>query len=260
LTEILKIDQFPRSEAYDLEWVLENQMGPNVLWLTEALTQVMELKAGMRVLDLGCGRAISSIFLAKEFDLEVWATDLWVEANENWKRVCAADMERQVYPIHAEAHALPFAEGFFDAIVSMDAYHYFGTGDLYLGYLIRFLKRNGRIGIVVPGLHQELGIAIPEHLQPYWEWEFYSFHGPEWWHRHWEKTGQVTVELADMIPEGWEHWMKWMKILFLKEGKDYAKREAEMLQKDSGRNLGFTRLVARKELAEKEHSRDDDKQ
>ena len=248
LTEFLAVDQFPRSASYDLEWVLENQMGPNVLWLTESLTQVMGLEPGMRVLDLGCGRAISSIFLAKEFDLQVWATDLWIEASENWRRVCAAGLEGQVYPIHAEAHTLPFAEAFFDAIVSMDAYHYFGTDDLYLGYLIRFLKPDGQIGMVVPGLRQELDAGVPEHLQPYWEWEFSSFHGPEWWRRHWEKTGQVTVELADMIPEGWEHWMKWMQVLFRRNGQDYARREAEMLQIDAGRYLGFSRLVAHREL------------
>lgn len=246
LSEILPIDQFPRSATYDLEWVLENQMGPNVLWLTESLSQVMGLKPGMRVLDLGCGRAISSIFLAKEFDLQVWATDLWIEANENWKRVCAAGVENQVYPIHAEAHTLPFAGEFFDAIVSMDAYHYFGTDDLYLGYLIQFLKPNGQIGMVVPGLDHELGTSVPVHLQPNWEWEFCSFHSPEWWRKHWEKTGQVTVELADMIPEGWEHWMKWMNVIFRRECQDYARREAEMLQIDAGRNLGFTRLVARR--------------
>ena len=244
LTELSK--QFPRSAAYDLEWVLENQMGPNVLWLTESLTQVMEFKPGMRALDLGCGRAISSIFLAKEFDLQVWATDLWIKASDNWNRVCAAGMDRQVFPIHAEAHDLPFAEEFFDAILSMDAYHYFGTDDLYLGYLIRYLKPGGQIGIVVPGLRRELDTAVPEHLEPYWNWEFYSLHSPEWWRRHWEKSGQVKVELADMIPEGWEHWLKWMEVISDQEGQEDARQEAEMLQIDAGRNLGFTRLVARR--------------
>ena len=250
LTEMLTIDQFPRSATYDLEWMLENQMGPNVLWLTESLAQVIELEPGMRVLDMGCGRAISSIFMAKEFGLQVWATDLWIEASENWKRVRAADMERQVFPIHAEAHTLPFAAEFFDAIVSMDAYHYFGTDDLYLGYLLRFLKPKGQIGIVVPGLRHEFDAGVPAHLQPYWEWEFCSFHSPTWWRRHWEKTGQVTVDLADMIPEGWEHWVKWARVLFERNRQDYARREAEMLQVDAGRNLGFTRLVAHREPAE----------
>jgi cyclopropane fatty-acyl-phospholipid synthase-like methyltransferase len=132
----------------------------------------------MRVLDIGCGRAISCIFLAKQFDLQVWATDLWVGANENWERACAAGMQRQVYPIRAEAHALPFAETFFDAILSIDAYHHFGTDDLYLGYLIRFLKPGAQIGLVVPGLDHEFQAGLPAHLQPYWEWEFHSFHSP----------------------------------------------------------------------------------
>ena len=60
-------DLFPRSKHYDPAWVLRNHMGPNVLWLTESLTQVMEIAPGSRVLDLGCGRALSSIFLAREF-------------------------------------------------------------------------------------------------------------------------------------------------------------------------------------------------
>jgi cyclopropane fatty-acyl-phospholipid synthase-like methyltransferase len=36
----------------------------------------MDLKPSMRVLDLGCGRAMSSIFLHREFDVQVWAVDL----------------------------------------------------------------------------------------------------------------------------------------------------------------------------------------
>ena len=33
------------------------------------------IRPGMRVLDLGCGTAISSIFLAKEFGLQAWAAE-----------------------------------------------------------------------------------------------------------------------------------------------------------------------------------------
>ena len=60
-------DRFPRSSAYHPDWVITSAMGSNTLWLTEWLTSAMELKAGMRVLDLGCGRALSSIFLSREF-------------------------------------------------------------------------------------------------------------------------------------------------------------------------------------------------
>jgi cyclopropane fatty-acyl-phospholipid synthase-like methyltransferase len=73
--------------------MLENLMGPNAVWLAEALAGVMDLRPGMRVLDMGCGRAISSIFLAKEFGVQVWATDLWIKPSENWARIRAAGLE-----------------------------------------------------------------------------------------------------------------------------------------------------------------------
>jgi cyclopropane fatty-acyl-phospholipid synthase-like methyltransferase len=239
--------QFPRSAVYDLKWVMENLMGPNALWLTEALTQVITLKPGMRVLDLGCGKAVSSIFLAKEFDVQVWATDLWIDASENSQRIHAAGLEDQVFPIHAEAHALPFADGFFDAVVSMDAYHYFGTDDLYLGrYLTRLMKPGSQAGIVVPGLKQESsGSVVPDHLKPYWEWDFCSFHSPGWWQQHWEKTGKVAVERADWVPDGWQHWLLWHNLCQSAQ-VHYDAKEAEMVSVDAGQNLGFTRLVAHK--------------
>src|SRR5438067_1112531 len=114
--------RFPRSQQYSPEWISENGFGGNSLWLAEWLCQQIELKPGMRVLDLGCGRAKSSIFLAREFGVEVWAADLWVAASENWQRVCAAGLQDRVFPLHADAHSLPFAAEFFDAILAVDCF------------------------------------------------------------------------------------------------------------------------------------------
>jgi SAM-dependent methyltransferase len=245
LAQELTVDAFPRSASYDPEWTLENLMGPNVLWLTEALCQVVALEPGMRVLDMGCGRAIGSIFLAKEFGVQVWATDLWIGASDNWQRVCAAGLQDRVFPIHAEAHSLPFAEGFFDALVSLDAYHYFGTDDLYLGQYARLAKPGGQIGIVVPGVQHEFSDGLPQHLAPYWKWDFCSFHSPDWWRDHWTKTGLVEAVTADTVPNGWTYWLRWLEVAAA-QGFPSDEREAEMLRLDAGRNLGFTRLVARK--------------
>jgi cyclopropane fatty-acyl-phospholipid synthase-like methyltransferase len=41
--------------------------GANPLWLTEWLAEAMPLQTGVRVLDLGCGRGASSVFLNREF-------------------------------------------------------------------------------------------------------------------------------------------------------------------------------------------------
>lgn len=61
-------ERFPRSSTYHPEWILAGVSGGgNSLWLTEWPAEAMQLGAGMRVLDLGCGRGASSIFLHREF-------------------------------------------------------------------------------------------------------------------------------------------------------------------------------------------------
>ena len=48
--------RFPRSSQYHPEWITAGVSGgANALWLTEWLSEVIELRPGMRVLDLGCG-------------------------------------------------------------------------------------------------------------------------------------------------------------------------------------------------------------
>jgi len=70
-------DRYPRAAKYDPAWMYEYKMGCQCLWLAESLSRAMALGPGMRVLDLGCGKALSSIFLAKEFGATVYATDWW---------------------------------------------------------------------------------------------------------------------------------------------------------------------------------------
>ncbi len=241
--------RYPRASKYDADWVFANQMGPNALWLMESLIGVMHLEPGMRVLDLGCGRAMTSIFLAKELGLRVWATDLWIDASANFGRIREAGVEDLVTPIHAEAHQLPFAGDFFDAIVSVDAYQYFGTADLYLGYVTSFLRNGGQIGVVVPAVLEEVGADIPPHLEPYWESEFCCFHSPDWWRTHWAKTGKVRVDSAAAIEDGWKDWLRFDETTGpLLDGwrKDSAARGVAMHKADQGKLLGFTRIVATK--------------
>jgi len=245
LRSVLRWPEFPRAAAYDPEWMLANLMGPNAVWLTEALTGALDLKPGMRVLDMGCGKALSSVFLAREFGVQVWATDLWIGATDNLARIREAGLDGQIFPIHAEAHALPFAHGFFDAAISVDAYHYFGTADLYFSSYAPFVKPGGQIGIVVPGLREELSAGVPAHLVPYWAPDFWSFHSPAWWRAHWEWTGLATVTTADLVPRGWEHWLRWLEVS-ARQWWPASADEAAMVRADAGRNLGFTRVVARR--------------
>lgn len=249
--KLSKIPEFPRSDKYDTGWMIENQMGPNALWLVEWLTEDLELKPGMRVLDLGCGRAITSIFLAREFGVQVWAADLWISPEPNLKRAEAAGVGGSVFPLRAEAHALPFANNFFDAIVSIDAYQYFGTDVLYLGYLLRFLKPGGHIGIVVPGLMQEIE-EVPGHLAKpqtngkiFWEDECWSFKTAKWWREHWSRNRNIHILKVDTLKDGWQHWHDFEKAIEA-SGKSVFPSDAEALAKDQGNYIGFVRAIAQR--------------
>ena len=219
-------------------------MGPNALWLIEWLSNALFLKAGMRVLDLGCGRAMSSIFIAREYGVQVWANDLWITPDHNWKRVLQAGVASLVYPIRVEAHAQPFPQSFFDAIVSVDAYQYFGTDALYLGYLGRFIRPGGLLGVVIPGLMQDIQ-EIPDHLsipqsndKIFWEDECWSFKTKDWWQNLWSRCGKVTNARVDTLPDGWRHWSDFEKALE-ESGKNVFPSDAEALEADHGNYIGF---------------------
>ena len=232
-------EQFPRASKYHPEWIIAGVSGgANPLWLTEWLASAMNLQPGMRVLDLSCGRAMSSIFLHHEFGVQVWAVDLWFSASENLQRIRDAGVEDGVFPLHADARSLPFAEAFFDAVICIDAYFYYGTDDHYLNYLARFVKPGGQIGIAGAGLVQEIEGALPNHLQAWWTPELWCLHSAVWWRRHWERTGILDIELADTLPEGWQLWRDWHKFIA-------PDNEAEInaLEADAGQYLGYVRLV-----------------
>jgi len=220
---------------------MENAFGANPLWLAEWLAAVMDLKPGMRVLDLGCGRAKSSIFLAREFGAQIWATDLWISATENIQRIRDAGVEDSVFPLHADARSLPFAGAFFDAIIAIDSYSYYGSDGLYLNYLSHFLKPSGQIGIAGAGLVKEFEGAVPEHLNRFWTQDCWGLHSAEWWRQHWQRTGIVDVVVADAMPEGWRVWRDWYNT-----AHPGGRVELEALREDEGQYLAYIRMVGRR--------------
>ena len=173
--------------------------------------------------------------------MQVWATDLWISAAENIQRIRDAGVDDSVFPIHADAHSLPFAPNFFDAIACIDAYPYFGTDSLYLNYLAQFVKPGGPIGIAGAGVVREMDGAVPEHLRAWWTQDLWAFHSPDWWRRHWERTGLVDVVLSDTMPDGWKVWLDWHHAV----APDNAV-EIKAIEEDAGRYMGYVRQVGRR--------------
>jgi SAM-dependent methyltransferase len=204
-------DGYPRSAKYDPEWTVQHHMGSQCLWLTESLTQVMDFRPGMRVLDIGCGKALSSIFLAKEFGAQVWAVEPGVGPSDNAARARDAGVGDLVFPMRADARSLPFPKGFFDAAISINAYWIFGTDDFYLPrHFAGMVKPGGHIGFINPGLRREYEGEIPQHVKPFWLEHVIAYHSAAWWKRHLERSGLVDVLLADNLSgdEGTQTWTR----------------------------------------------------
>ena len=250
IRRLMEKKEFPRSARYESSWIIENQMGPNALWLMEWLCEKLPLREGMRVLDLGCGRAMTSVFLAREFRLRVWAADLWMDPDNNWKRVVEAGEQDRICPMRCEAHSMPFSAGFFDAAVSVDAYQYFGTDELYIDYLGRFVRPGGHIGVVVPGLTRAFDSGIPEHLtkpqangKPFWEDACRSFKTAAFWSELWKRSSMLTAVEVDTFADGWRHWRDFERAVEL-SGKGIFPSDVEALERDRGEYIGFHRLIA----------------
>lgn len=246
---ILHKNEFPLSNKYDQDFVLSNWMGPNPLWLLEWLSKDLDIRPGMTVLDLGCGRALTSIFLAKEFGAKVIAADLWVDPEDNWARICEAGVSDLVIPVKMEAHNIPFSAGFFDRIVSIDAYQYFGTDVMYLRFLSRFFKPGGKIGVIVPGLMKEITGGIPEHLTreqengaTFWEDDCAGFLTEDQWKSIWEVSNRVSGITIESQENGWKYWADFEEAVEA-AGKHPFKSIAETLRRDQGEYLCLIKLA-----------------
>lgn len=200
ILEIMDNELYPLSNKYYPDWILQNCMGSHCLWLQELLAKDMHLSSNQHVLDLGCGKALGSIFLAKEYGVNVWATDLWNSATDNLNRIRDMNIEDKVYPIHADANDMPFADGFFDALVSINALFFFTPNGKFLKeHIFRHVKPGGEIGVVVPGFYKQYD-KVPDELKPHWHPDFDKWYTLEWWIDAFCESGMVDIVIADTFP------------------------------------------------------------
>lgn len=162
----------------------EMLMGPNSLRILEELFQryPLRLSADNRVLDLGCGKGLTSYAIAVETGASVYASDLWIPAEENAKRFENWGVGNQVVPVHADANQLPFDPEMFQALISIDAYHYFGTGaGFFESKILPFLKDGAIVLIGIPGVRDEYTGRSEELLSAWLGDEAYMFKTPAEW-------------------------------------------------------------------------------
>ncbi len=236
---------FPLSTSYDKGWIKKNSLGENVLYNLESLCEVMEFSKGMRVLDLGCGKAVSGIFLAREFGVEVWAVDQYISATENYRMIREMNCEKSVFPMKLNAKKLPFPQDFFDAVVVVDSYMYFGTDERFTPYISQFLRPGGTIGIVDICFSKEINYIaeLPDHLKEHYQDKWYFVHSMEWWVKLWNKTGHLKIQNAEIVPNN-----DFIKSEYINDFKNTKKEDAiaDALEKDTDGLINIFRMTAQR--------------
>lgn len=229
-------------EKYRNLFCAEYMMGPNTIRLLDEMIGRYPLKRGLRLMDLGCGTGLSSLYLARETDAQVFAVDLWCSASDNHRRFAQWGVEEKTVPIHADALDLPFADEYFDAVVSVDSYHYFACNPEYFAQkLLPLVKKGGTALIVVPGLREEFGETVPSEILEWAGEEHNLFHSCEWWKNtigaHPDIAWAEYVELADGAA-AWEEWFA--------SGHKYGIQDKKFFDRGIGKYLNFVGMAIRK--------------
>lgn len=234
-------DQF-MSDDKNAEFLKANMMGPNALRLSEELASYLNIDGNMRVLDLGCGCGLSTLLLTKKYGACVFAADLWISPTENYERFQSMGIDDKAVPISVDAaKGLPFANGYFDLLFTVDAYHYFGDTEEMLPSLIPLVKKGGYIAVAIPGIKYEFGENVPEEMQPFWNDEVArTIRSLAWWKGLWsEAEGMEIVGIREMncCKQAWDEW--------LTSPNPYAIDDIKMMEAENGRYFNLIQMIAK---------------
>jgi SAM-dependent methyltransferase len=201
--------KYPELDGYSDEECYRDFFGGGGLYLAVEMLRTLRLRPGDLVLDLGCGKGATSIFLAKHYGVRVVALDLWTSEeflNEKFKEEGYLDC---ISAIQMDATLpLPFPQNHFDAIFCMNSFNFYGGSEVYLKHLLQHLKPGRRICIGSETLTSEFTPEQMEAPPPVYafklpppnesinvfEDDFSKQHTPGWWNHLFQASGLLNVE------------------------------------------------------------------
>ncbi|MDD4075767.1 MAG: class I SAM-dependent methyltransferase [Eubacteriales bacterium] len=235
--------EYVKSKKYDIPIIKEKIMGPNPIKLEEELLRDNRIPAGAVVMDLGSGQGVTSVFLAREYGFRVYAADLWSDPSDNQRFFDEMGAPReQLIPVKADATNLPFEKAFFDAVVSVDSYNYFGRDPKYLDdCLLPVLKPGGYLYLVFPGMKRDCHDDLPPELLLSWTPEQLAYmHDMAYWRRMFSQSTAKLLSLRET--EGNEElWRDWLEC-----DNEYAVNDRKSMEAGGGKYLNFIIAVLQK--------------
>jgi cyclopropane fatty-acyl-phospholipid synthase-like methyltransferase len=200
---------YPELASYSFEEIYHDCFGGGALYLAARMVRAMTLRPGDIVLDLGCGKGETSIFLARHYGVRVIAVDLWTSATFLHDKLVARGYRERVVPLNLDITGrLPFAGEYFDAIFCMNSFSFYGGSVDFLNHLLPHLKHGSRLCIGSEVLSDEFTaeqiqgppavysfrLPPPNEGVDVFEDDFKRQHTPRWWEELFERSGLLEVE------------------------------------------------------------------
>ncbi len=250
--------KYMKSKKYnDYDTIYAQCSGPGGLQLAEFMAEKMRLRAGSKLLDVGCNRGYQTCFLAKEYGVFAVGIDPWddrMEGNpmiEHLRRNAKQwNVENNVLGINIGVPETHFAAESFDFVYSTTALEMVRVSQGIEGYkrcldeIFRVLKPGGVFGVGEP---MHLPVPIPEDLEPYvsqgdYPWKE-CFRSLEETTELVKSAGFEIIE-ADYAPDSQQWWMDFaMHDPFSKKNPD---EDLKTLEVDAGRWTSFGYIIAKR--------------
>jgi len=137
-------------------WAAEGrgeQMERHHLYITEKTIRLMDLRAGERVLDLGCGAGWATRLLARLVadGPEGFGQAVGVDVSDEMirrARAASRDFDNALY-VWGSAQQIPWEENFFDKVLSVESFYYYPDQERVLAELFRVMAPRGRLFILI---------------------------------------------------------------------------------------------------------------
>ncbi|MBN1316588.1 MAG: class I SAM-dependent methyltransferase [Anaerolineales bacterium] len=115
---------------------------------TRELVELCHIKAGMELLDVGCGVGQTPIFLVNEYNCRVVGVDIMKEMiQRSEERAIKAGVGSQTEFRVADVQALPFESNRFDAVIAESVIAFPDDKQRAIGECVRVVKPGGYVGI-----------------------------------------------------------------------------------------------------------------
>jgi SAM-dependent methyltransferase len=207
---------YPELDGYSDDDCYKDFFGGGGLYLAAQMLRTLRLQSGDLVLDLGCGKGATSLFLAKHYGVHVVALDLWTSEEFLKEKFKSQGYLDQISVIQMDATLpLPFPLNYFDAIFCMNSCNFYGGSVGYLKHLLRHLKPGRQICIGSEVLTSEFTQEQIETPPPVYDFklpppnenvnvfedDFLNQHTPGWWEQLFRTSSLLNVEYCHELED-----------------------------------------------------------